>query len=271
MGQRFSVFSSKSDTAAEEYLAKPSGACCLEGTIHQGVSRGKWETIADVETYIATPPAGKENGNVLLYFPDVWGMFPNGLLVMDAFADAGYLVLGLDYFRGDPVWKHRKNRHDKTNPNFDYEAWKRKHTAFADEAVPKWVKAVSDRYNGDGVKFACVGYCFGAPYVCSELAKDTVSVGAFAHPAFLKEHHFENIKKPLFLSCSETDHTFDVPSRRRALDILEKGGKTYHYQLFSGVSHGFALRGDPSDPYQRWVKEQSLAGIVNWFDYWLAQ
>jgi hypothetical protein len=27
-------------------------------------------------------------------------MFPNGLLVMDAFADAGYLVLGLDYFRG---------------------------------------------------------------------------------------------------------------------------------------------------------------------------
>ena len=100
MGQRFSVFSSKSDTAAEEYLAKPSCACCLEGTIHQGVSRGKWETIADVETYIATAPAGKENGNILLYFPDVWGMFPNGLLVMDAFADAGYLVLGLDYFRG---------------------------------------------------------------------------------------------------------------------------------------------------------------------------
>lgn len=98
--------------------------------------------------------------------------------------------------------------------------------------------------------------------------------------------------EPLFLSCSEVDHTFDGPSRRRALDILQEGKKTYHYQLFSGVEHGFALRGDPKDPYQRklnlhvrvneqnsltigiskgWVKEQSLNGIVNWFSYWLSQ
>jgi dienelactone hydrolase len=83
-----------------EYLAKPSGACCLKGTIHKGESRGSWTEVAGVETYIATPPAEKANGNILLYFPDVWGMFPNGLLVMDAFADAGYLTLGLDYFRG---------------------------------------------------------------------------------------------------------------------------------------------------------------------------
>ncbi|UNI19483.1 hypothetical protein JDV02_005665 [Purpureocillium takamizusanense] len=273
MEQHFSAsFSTEPETPTQDYLAKPSGTCCLEGTIHQGEPRGRWETIADVETYVSTPPPGKENGHVLLYFPDVWGMFLNGLLVMDAFADTGYLVLGLDYFRGDPVWKHRKDRHDNTtDPNFDYETWKRKHTAFADEAVPKWVQAVSARYKGDGVKFACVGYCFGAPYVCAELARDTVAIGAFAHPAFLKEHHFENIKKPLLLSCSETDHTFDLSSRRRALDILQQGGKTYHYQLFSGVSHGFALRGDPSDPYQRWVKEQSLEGIIRWFDYWLAQ
>lgn len=86
--------------ATDNYLAKPSGACCLKGTLHEGESRGTWETITGVETYITTPPANKSNGHVLLYFPDVWGMFPNGLLVMDAFADEGYTVLGLDYFRG---------------------------------------------------------------------------------------------------------------------------------------------------------------------------
>ncbi|KAH0372754.1 dienelactone hydrolase, partial [Aureobasidium melanogenum] len=257
--------------ANNEYLAKPSGACCLKGTIHKGESRGSWTEVAGVETYIATPPAGKANGNILLYFPDVWGMFPNGLLVMDAFADAGYLTLGLDYFRGDPVWKHRKNRHDNSDPDFDYETWKKKHTAFADEAVPKWVKAVQEGYGKESTKYACVGYCFGAPYVCNELAGDNVMVGAFAHPAFLKEHHFTNLKKPLFLSCSEIDHTFDVPSRRKALDIMQKEKKIYHYQLFAGVEHGFALRGDPEDPYQCWVKEQSLRGIVEWFDYWLSQ
>ncbi|PVH97436.1 alpha/beta-hydrolase [Periconia macrospinosa] len=249
----------------ETYLAKPSGACCLKGTIHEGESRGTWETIADVDTYISVPPPGvKSNGKVLLYFPDVWGMFPNGLLVMDAFADCGYTVLGLDHFRGDPVWKHRKNRHDHSDPNFDYEAWKRKHTKFADEFVPKWVSAISQRYKtiDPKARFVCVGYCFGAPYVCDELAKDTVNAGAFAHPAFLKEHHFRNIQKPLFLSCSDTDHTFDVPSRRHAIDILREGNKIFHHQVFSNAEHGFALRGDPKDPYQRWMKEESLKGIV---------
>jgi dienelactone hydrolase len=108
--------------------------------------------------------------------------------------------------------------------------------------------------------------------VCNELAKGTVTAGAFAHPAFLKEHHFENIEsmcivprhrgrrrtlivwyfiEPLFLSCAEEDHTFDLPSRQRALAILRGGKKRYQYQLFSGVQHGFALRCDPKDPYQR--------------------
>ncbi|KAH7123305.1 hypothetical protein B0J13DRAFT_599081 [Dactylonectria estremocensis] len=263
MGQRISrmsraqPFEKKSEQQSEQYLAKPSGPCCLKGTIHKGEARGAWETIADVETYISKPPIDRANGHILLYFPDVWGMFPNGFLVMDAFADAGYLVLGLDYFRGDPVWKHRKNRHDTQNPDFDYEAWKRKHTAFADVAVPKWVKAVKQGYGKADAKFACVGYCFGAPYVCDELARDTVAVGAFAHPAFLKEHHFSNLKKPLFLSCSEEDHTFDVRSRRRALDIMQSEKKTYHYQVFSGVEHGFALRGNPDDPYQQWGLSQT--------------
>lgn len=56
---------------------------------------------------------------------------------------------------------------------------------------------------------------------------------------------------PLFLSCAEIDHTFPTDARRQALDIMRKGKKTYELQLFSGVEHGFALRGDMSDPYQR--------------------
>lgn len=81
-------------------IAKPSDVCCTKGTLHEGEPRGRFETIADVETYIATPGEGKANGHVLLYFPDVWGFFNNGFLVMDSFADCGFLTLGLDYFRG---------------------------------------------------------------------------------------------------------------------------------------------------------------------------
>ncbi|KAL3435087.1 hypothetical protein BDV09DRAFT_185359 [Aspergillus tetrazonus] len=230
---------SNNTPSCDGWLAVPSGPCCRKGTLHKGTLRGHFVTVAGVETYLSRPRGRQSNGHILLYFPDVWGMFPNGLLVMDAFADAGYLVLGVDYFRGDPVWKHRRNCHDRSNPDFDYVAWKKKHMEFADEA------------------YACVGYCFGAPYVCSELAKNTVNAGAFAHPAFLKKHHFANIRRrqssvgePLYLSCSEEDHTFDQESRRTALQILQAGKKTYHLQLFSGVEHGFALRGNMDNAYE---------------------
>src|SRR6202012_2065300 len=92
----------RSDQMATQgsYLAKPSGACCLQGTLHNGTPRGTHETIAGVETYVVHPPEGKANGHVLLYYPDVFGLFKNGLLIMDGFAERGYLTLGLDYFRG---------------------------------------------------------------------------------------------------------------------------------------------------------------------------
>lgn len=87
-------------TDADGYLAKPSGQCCLKGSLHDGEPRGKYEEIAGVNTYISSPSRETDNGNVVLYFPDVYGFFTNGLLVMDGFADAGYTVIGLDYFRG---------------------------------------------------------------------------------------------------------------------------------------------------------------------------
>jgi len=114
-------------------------------------------------------------------------------------------------------------------------------------------------------------YCFGAPYVCDQLASNTVTAGAFAHPAFLKEHHFYNLKstiflsykgircrfladlraEPLLLSCSEIDHTFPAKSRREAIDILTEEKKVFQVQLFQGVAHGFALRGNMENPYER--------------------
>lgn len=58
----------------------------------------------------------------------------------------------------DPVWKHRKDRNDTTTePGFDYEAWKKKHMAFSDEAVPRWVDEVKLKYGKSETRYACVG------------------------------------------------------------------------------------------------------------------
>jgi hypothetical protein len=86
-------------TPQKEYLAAPSSSCCLTGHLHTGTPRGSFSQLANITTYISHPPAGKSNGHILLYFADVYGMFTNGQLVMDSFADAGYLTLGLDVSR----------------------------------------------------------------------------------------------------------------------------------------------------------------------------
>ena len=261
--------------AKSEYLAQPSGECCLTGHLHTGKPLGKFEQIDNITTYISHPPASKANGHILLYYADVFGMFTNGLLVMDSFADAGYLVVGLDYFNGDPVYLHRENgKWTDTTQTFDQ--WKDKYTAVAEEYIPRWIEAIKKQFGKEDTKYACVGYCFGAPYVCESLApsksnggKPICTAGAFAHPAFLKEHHFRELQNPLFLSCAETDHTFGTADRNRAIDMMIEDKKKYQLQLFSGVAHGFALRCNLADPYEREVKEQSLRGIVEWFDFWL--
>jgi hypothetical protein len=62
----------------------------------------------------------------------------------------GYLVLGIDYFFGDPIHRHRDD------PNFDREAWIVKSAAQAKEALPKWLSAVRETYGSD-IQYSAVG------------------------------------------------------------------------------------------------------------------
>ena len=98
--EKTSEFSSGVASDGDKVIAKPSDVCCLQGSLHDGKPRGSTITVADIETYVVEPPKDKANGNIMLYFPDVWGFFNNGFLIMDGFADAGFLTIGLDYFRG---------------------------------------------------------------------------------------------------------------------------------------------------------------------------
>lgn len=84
----------------DRVLAKPADLCCLKGDFHSGEPTGKVEKIGGVDTYIATPDPATSNGNVLLYFPDAFGLHINSFLMMDAFAACGFLALGVDYFLG---------------------------------------------------------------------------------------------------------------------------------------------------------------------------
>jgi hypothetical protein len=82
----------------DRVLAKPADLCCLKGDIHTGEPMGTIKQIEGVDTYVAATDPSNFSGNVLLFFPDAFGLHINSFLMMDAFAACGYLTLGVDYF-----------------------------------------------------------------------------------------------------------------------------------------------------------------------------
>ncbi|KIK62008.1 hypothetical protein GYMLUDRAFT_42443 [Collybiopsis luxurians FD-317 M1] len=252
-------------------LAGPlSDHCFSPGFKHEGTPASTKITIAGVPTYLSEPPKSTEGSTspsgqpkrILIFLADVNGAsWPNNLLLLDTFAQNGFTVLAVDYFLGDGIVQH-------TEPGFDREKWKDDMHELARGIMPKWWEAVKQEY-GREAKYCVAGYCFGAPYTMELAADDAVVAAAIAHAAFLNEDHFRNIKKPLLLSCAETDHTFPTESRRIAEDILVSNKAKYYFQVFSGVVHGFANRGDPSIPDYRWAKEQAAQGMSQWFHRFL--
>jgi dienelactone hydrolase len=69
----------------------------------------------------------------------------------------------------------------------------------------------------------------------------------------------------LSVAAAENDDIFTVEKRHESERILAKTGQRYQINLFSGVEHGFAVRGDPSIAVQRFAKEQAFLQAISWF------
>ncbi|KAH6901012.1 Alpha/Beta hydrolase protein [Coprinopsis sp. MPI-PUGE-AT-0042] len=264
-------------------LAGPIGDCCAKSVKHSGEATGKTIDIDGIPTYLAEPPIEpKGKKQVLLFFSDVYGPLSlNNQLLQDFFASNGlfllrcdaicstvrlksltcFYVLGLDYFFGDTMDKY------VGKPDAERDAWLNRIREIAEEAWPRWVEAVRKIY-GDDATYTAAGYCFGASPIMELAATDKIVAAAFAHPALVTEDHFRNVKKPLLMSCAEDDFTFSTESRRRGVDILTETKAVYYIQVFGGVTHGFATKGDISVPHIRHAKEESARSVVNWFIRW---
>ncbi|KAL5320135.1 hypothetical protein ACEPPN_010936 [Leptodophora sp. 'Broadleaf-Isolate-01'] len=80
---------------------------------------------------------------------------------------------------------------------------------------------------------------------------------------------FGAIAGPLSLSAAETDQIWPTDKRHESEVILAKTGQPYQINLFSGVEHGFAVRGDLSNEQLKFAKEQAFLQAIAWFDKYL--
>lgn len=60
-----------------------------------------------------------------------------------------------------------------------------------------------------------------------------------------------------------------MEKRHESEGILSKSKQDFQINLFSGVHHGFAVKGDMSDNRQLFAKEQAFCQAVTWFKRFL--
>jgi len=239
---------------------------CVSGVRHEGEPEGKWEKIGGVECYVATPTVDYPKDKVVLYLADVLGpQFKNAQLLSDDFARNGFKVIAPDYFNGDPIPESAI-----ATGKFDLQAWFVNHGT--DKTRPTLDKVI-DALKADGVTgFGATGYCFGGRYVFDLAFENILKASVVSHPSLLKvpedlEKYVATSKAPLLINSCTIDEQFPIASQAKADELLGGGKFTpgYKREYFDGCTHGFAVRGDLSDPKVKAGKEGAFVSTVEWF------
>ncbi|EPT00991.1 hypothetical protein FOMPIDRAFT_1023529 [Fomitopsis schrenkii] len=237
---------------------------CVSGVRHEGTPEGKIEKIGGVESYIATPSGDYDKTKVVLFLTDVFGIpLSNNKLLADDFARNGYLTIVPDYLRGDPIPENALDAPGK----FDIGTWFARH---GDDVWREDLDKVVAALKTQGVtRFGTTGYCYGAPPAFYLAYNNISAVTVISHPSLLKpesiERYRDESKVPLLINSCEVDSQFPPEFQAKTDEILKGFAPGYERVYWDGCTHGFAVRGDMSDPKVKAGKEGAFEAAVKFF------
>merc|ERR1712000_451033 len=208
--------------------SNPPGKCCYQGVKHEGNATGEISTLGDFEIYTKYPENKSTEKGILIITDVIGHRFINAQLIADQFAANGCFVVMPDLFHGDPIPLNRPG-------DFD---------------IMKWIQG---EYNEKKI---------------AHLRPDAgkIDAGYTAHPSFVEGDELRDVKGPLAIAAAETDAIFPTEKRHETEQILKDLGLPYQINLYSGVEHGFAVRGDPEYRVGLYAKENAFLQAVQWFE-----
>ncbi|EEP81206.1 conserved hypothetical protein [Uncinocarpus reesii 1704] len=233
--------------------SNPPGECCTRGVQHDGTPAGEIKDLHGTQTYFAYPQGDSKPEHAVLFLSDVIGIYPNSQLLADGFASNGYLTMVPDLFRGN-AWQLNAGSAGLMD-------WLRNHQP---ESVDPIVEAAIRHLREErGIKkIAAVGYCFGAK---------VHSLPSAAHEPTPTWAPLTQAKSTSAMSLTrQTDSIFPANLRHQSEEILRKTGLPYQINLYSGVEHSFAVRGDLSKKQIAFAREQAFIQAVTWFKWHLS-
>jgi len=235
---------------------------CIKGVRHEGTPTGKIQEINGVKTYVALPKEDYPKNKAVLFLSDIFGLgLPNAQLLADDYALNGFQVYIPDYLHGDPV------PDSFLNGQFDLNTWFPRHTqAITRPTLDKVIAGLKER----GItEFGAIGFCFGARYTFDLAFDGVIKAGVVAHPSMLTDEDFEKYAKtnvPLLINSCEFDDMFPPATQAKADEVLGDGkfAPGYLRTHWEGCSHGFAVRGDVSNPKVKAGREGVFKATVEW-------
>lgn len=240
----------------------PPSDCCATGFIHEGEPKGTYIEIADVKAYKTQP--GKRDDAIVVILPDIFGIYlPNTLLVADQFASkSGFTTYIPDILLNDQIALE-----DLNSGKIDIKGWLSRHSnEITKPVVENIMKSIKE--SNPNKKICVIGYCFGAKFAVQQGSKEGLAdVVAIAHPSFVTIEEVAALNVPIILSCAETDSQFPAENRNATQAKLQEIKAIYQMDIFSGVTHGFAARGDPKDENVKYAKEKAFYDQSYFFDY----
>jgi len=263
--------------------SNPPASCCSTGHAHTGTPTGTHIQLPSttIAAYLATPPSTTPipSTKAILFVPDILGLHVNNLLLADRFASAGYLTLVVDPFNGDPfpLTKPFAILGPTDDLTSDWVAHgsdgKNPHTTAQIDPIVTAAIAYLRSPAHNITRLAAVGYCVGVKYFIRHLddtSKTKIDVGFGAHPSYVTEEELWASRGPLSIAAAgERDLIFTDELRRKTEEILRKKGEVWSIGLYSGVSHGFAVRGDPGREEDQWAMDEAFEQAVRFFGRWL--
>lgn len=208
-----------------------------------------------------------ENTTGLLYLTDVFGIqLAENRLLADSFARAGFITVAPDLFEGQPAPM------DLNNPAFNTTDFLAMHNTEATDAIMS--NAIDFMRTTLGVKkLAVTGYCFGGRYSFRAVGGNGQPAGAAladvafaAHPSLLEDAEILSIKGPASVAAAETDTSMPPERRAQIEGMLANMTMPFQLSLYGGVSHGFGVRANVSDPQGKFAKESAFLQAVRFFE-----
>ncbi|KAI8934324.1 hypothetical protein NX059_009060 [Plenodomus lindquistii] len=233
---------------------------CKTGFKWDGTPTGKETKLDNIDTYVT----GDNKERAIFIVTDLFGWtLPNIRLLADAYAkEASATVYIPDIFDGEVVHPDTMSDPERAK-KFDVMAFLGRHNKDTRwSQILQHAKTLKSQYS----KVGAIGFCYGA-WACLRLAADPKLIDAVsvAHPSMLEHSEIDGVKVPVQYLAPENDFAYTDELKAYTHQTMPKTGVPWEYVYFPGMTHGFAARGDPSDPKQKEGLERAKRSAVAWF------